>query len=406
MASLLKRGNVYYARYWLAKRQRTVCLHTKSYAFAKEKLREIESGLARGAGSPLPSKTPVAKVLSAYVEAMRATKTKNTVKSELYYLRDIFGPVCPELEPGRKTPERKAGDKRARPTLHIEAPWFENISTPQIASLILDRVQGRGLSPKTCNHYRSILSRLFSWAMSQYGVKMPGDLNPAAKTERFRERAKPIRFLTLVQIDEQLEALEENPEIQTMVALFIYAGLRREEALWLTQDDVKLKSGKYGIIQVQAKTVNGESWGPKTKVNRIVPVSSALRKYLDRYAVRIVPGGWYFPSPQGRRWHPDNFSQGLRARNNAAGLPWSCLDYRHSFGSHLAMKGESLYKIATLMGNSPEICRRHYATLLPESLMNSVEFTTEAEHAAAPPPIVQRPKLYLMSRPGEEEQHA
>lgn len=29
------------------------------------------------------------------------------------------------------------------------------------------------------------------------------------------------------------------------------------------------------------------------------------------------------------------------------------------------MKGESLYKIATIMGNSPEICRRHYAALLP-----------------------------------------
>jgi hypothetical protein len=26
------------------------------------------------------------------------------------------------------------------------------------------------------------------------------------------------------------------------------------------------------------------------------------------------------------------------------------------------------------MGNSPEICRRHYATLMPEALVQSVEF--------------------------------
>ena len=71
----------------------------------------------------------------------------------------------------------------------------------------------------------------------------------------------------------------------------------------------------------------------------------------------------------------DNFSQDLRAANQAAGLPWTCLDYRHIFGSQLAMKGESLYKIATLMGNSPEICRRHYAALLPETLSTSVEFS-------------------------------
>jgi len=39
------------------------------------------------------------------------------------------------------------------------------------------------------------------------------------------------------------------------------------------------------------------------------------------------------------------------------------------------MKGISLYKISALMGNSPEICRRHYAALIPETLADSVEFT-------------------------------
>ena len=47
------------------------------------------------------------------------------------------------------------------------------------------------------------------------------------------------------------------------------------------------------------------------------------------------------------------------------------------------MKGESLYKIATLMGNSPEICRRHYAALVPEALTETVEFP-EAASADAP----------------------
>ena len=33
-------------------------------------------------------------------------------------------------------------------------------------------------------------------------------------------------------------------------------------------------------------------------------------------------------------------------------------------------------KIATLIGNSPEICRRHYAALIPEGLAAEVEFGT------------------------------
>ena len=42
------------------------------------------------------------------------------------------------------------------------------------------------------------------------------------------------------------------------------------------------------------------------------------------------------------------------------------------------MKGESLYKISKLMGNSPEICGRHYAALIPEEMGDSVEFETKA----------------------------
>jgi hypothetical protein len=46
-------------------------------------------------------------------------------------------------------------------------------------------------------------------------------------------------------------------------------------------------------------------------------------------------------------------------------------------GSQLAVKGEILYKIATLMGNSPAICQRHYAALIPEAMHDTVEFPTE-----------------------------
>ena len=52
-----------------------------------------------------------------------------------------------------------------------------------------------------------------------------------------------------------------------------------------------------------------------------------------------------------------------------------CIDeVYHTFGSQLAQKGESLYKISKLMGNSSEICRRHYAALIPEEMRDTVEF--------------------------------
>jgi hypothetical protein len=96
---------------------------------------------------------------------------------------------------------------------------------------------------------------------------------------------------------------------------------------------------------------------------------------LTRMPPRPCVGDWHFPSPKGSRYDVDKFSQDLRAANQKAGLSWACLIYRRTFGSQLAMQRESLYKIATPMGNSPEICRRHYAALPPEALTTSVEFS-------------------------------
>ncbi len=40
----------------------------------------------------------------------------------------------------------------------------------------------------------------------------------------------------------------------------------------------------------------------------------------------------------------------------------------------LAQRGISLYKISAMMGNSPEMCRRHYAALIPDQFVGDVNF--------------------------------
>jgi len=328
-----------------------------------------------GVHGPLPARTLLGGIISKYINCMKTRRTRHGVTADLSYLRGIFGPVCVELERKRTNTRRRRAhlDQELREP-HIEAACLEEVTTSQIADFIRESIQRYELQSKTANRYREVLHRLFSWAMDEGGVRMPAGVNPVDKVKRYKESAPQIRFLSLDQIDEQLEVLKEPPVLCTLVAVYIYAGLRREEALWLTAEDVDLNAGKHGIIRVQAKTVAGETWQPKTKVNRVVPISSVLRTFLDHYERPEVPGRWYFPSPRGKRWDANNFSETLRRINRAAGLSWSCLHFRHAFGSLLAMKGESLYKISTLMGNSPDICRRHYAALSPEALVQSVEF--------------------------------
>ncbi len=369
MASLLKRGKTYYAQYCVGGKAKRVGLGTTSLQLAREKVRQIESSLLRQDDSPVPTRTRIPEILEEYVEYMRQHKTRNSLKSDFHYLREAFGPVCIALKASRA--QQDSGKHR------IETARLEDVTTAHVSQFISTMVQTRGLGPKSANRYREVLHTLFAWAIDQRGIKMPGDRNPVTRVKRYRERAPRINFLTLEQIDSQLQALEDTPLIQTLVAVYIYAGLRREEALWITHTDMDFKSGPHGMIRVRAKTVNGESWEPKTKVNRVVPISSTLRGYLDSYQPRIVPGHWFFPSPEGKRWDCDNFSRDLRNTNQKKHIRFTCLDYRHTFGSQLAMKGESLYKISTLMGNSPEICRRHYACITPESTCETVEFGTD-----------------------------
>jgi integrase len=357
VASLLKREGTYYLQWCVSGHVRRRSLMTGSLQVAREHQRQFESARVRGLRSPLPTRTPISSVVQRYVTHMRTIKTAKSAQTDTYYLREAFGPICEALRITSRRVNEKCRkrtlqpdaqqDLRVRPVV-IEAEEFEAITSAQISAFLSSHTRSRGLAPKTANRYREILVRLFNWAQKEGGVCLPGGINPAASVERYQERAPQIRFLTLPQIQQQLDALKHNLKVQTMIAMLIYAGLRREELLWLTRDDIDLTSGVHGIIRVRAKTVNGNSWQPKTKCNRAVPISSTLRSYLDRYTPQKSGEGWYFPSPAGKWWDPDNFASDLRNANTKVNLPWSCLDYR-AFHSVLVNPDE------TGVGGAPQV---------------------------------------------------
>ncbi len=382
MACLYRRGERFWIAYYLNGRLIQKSLRTAIERVARDKKRKIEYELAVG-DLQVVSKLPLPAILEAFCAYLQTIRTRKSYKNDVSRLRVFFGPICEALKPGvpggargKRRPNR-CPDKYARD--HVKAKLLEDVTPEVINRFITARLQHSAWSAKMANNMRQTLHRLFAYAIKHHGFcardrRYP---NPAAAVERQREAAPQIRFLSLEQIEEQLAALVTHPVIRALVATYIYAGLRREEALWLTPADVRLEER---LIRVQAKTIGGEFWQPKTKRNRVVPVSDALLDALRAYQPP-AESIWYFPSPNAKCWHPDNFSQDLRKINASRGLAWSCLDYRHTFGSHLAMKGESLYKISELMGNSPEICRRHYAALIPEAMHDVVEF--QCDHRGA-----------------------
>jgi integrase len=255
---------------------------------------------------------------------------------------------------------------------YLSVRKLEDISPEAIAAHLHDRVVRDEIGGKTANRIRSVISSMFSYARKYHGYVCPESdyKNPIEGVERFKETNPPIAWLKSEDITQQLDVLGEHPKTRALVATYIYAGLRRLEALWLMEDDIDLEER---VIRIRSKTVEGEHWEPKTGQNRTVPIS---HKLLDEL-VSFLPyrqGVWFFSSPEGMRWNPDNFSQHLRKINKDSGLSWSCAEYRHTFGSHLAQKGVSLYKISGLMGNSPAICQKHYAAIEPQEMHDEVEF--------------------------------
>jgi integrase len=273
-----------------------------------------------------------------------------------------------------KRPKTITNDRGRLEAFFKEVPlqWVSDLTTKAINEYIARRVVKDGWVPTTVLRLREILHAFYEFARKNGYVK----INPVSNVPRPRIHDRDIRFLDLKQIGGALEAAADTP-LEAVVATAIYAGLRREEICWLTVGDIDV-SEEHPMIRVRAKTVGDESWMPKTKKNRTVPVSKALRPYLARQALKAKKETWFFHTTEKCRWDPDNLSHHLSDLLDKKNLAWNFLDFRHTFGSQLAQKGVSLYKISELMGNSPEIARRHYARLLPENMHAEVEFGTDA----------------------------
>ena len=128
MASLIKRGKIYYAQYSVGNKLKRVSLETDSKQIAKEKIRSLETALFRGDDSPLPTKTPISKVVAAYIEHMRTRKTATSIKRDISYLRETFGPICPDLIiKNQKNSLNRKKHHNKHPQTYIEANCFEQI---------------------------------------------------------------------------------------------------------------------------------------------------------------------------------------------------------------------------------------------------------------------------------------
>jgi hypothetical protein len=241
--SLSRRGRIYWLQYYspeTGKRVR-VSLETTNPLEAEERRREIiaqacgltvnnpKMGIALPEGGGGNSDIPLNTILPDFESYLlnERQRRKKSARSDVGRIRQFF--------------ER----------CHISK--LEE-ATPTVLRDFMKRALREGAQPKTLNNYHSILHQFFSFAVRERGFSIgdPNHPNPVALVECYKVPHSGIDFMELEDIQRQILGLVQYPQLRTMVATYIYAGLRREEALWLTRKDVRLRAEK-PLISVCAK---------------------------------------------------------------------------------------------------------------------------------------------------------
>ena len=121
----------------------------------------------------MPTRTPIADVVTANVQHIRTIKTAKSAQTDIYYLREMFGPVCDALKvtsrklsaKTKRRPPKEGQDRRLKAQV-IEPDSFEQITSAMISSFISGRMQERGLAAKTASaHDKSKCVPVFCDAM-------------------------------------------------------------------------------------------------------------------------------------------------------------------------------------------------------------------------------------------------
>jgi integrase len=238
-------------------------------------------------------------------------------------------------------------------------PFFGDLRLDRIGPQQIDAFKAQqrnaGLAHKTINNQLTVLGKLFNVAK---------EWNRIAAVPRigFLKTSDPeFDFLDFAEATRLIEAAD--PNWRPMILFALRTGLRQGELLELRWNDVDLVKGQ---IRVRRSIWKGKVTTPKGGKSREVPLSdearSAIRALPSRFAGELV-----FPAgSSARHLTKGECKHPLWRACKRAGLRligWHVL--RHTFASHLAMRGVPLKAIQELLGHTTMEMTMRYAHLTP-----------------------------------------
>lgn len=256
---------------------------------------------------------------------------------------------------GTKAPSTYAGN--IREMQRLERAFNGLLSKLTAAAIEKYKVQrSHEVKPSTVNRELALLKHVLSKAVEWSYLKS----NPAKPVKLLKEPPGRLRYLELEQINLLLERCEDSkiPYLRPVVVTALHTGMRLGEILALCWHDIDLRNR---LITV-TKTKNNE--------RKTIPINDILYEELSRLP-KHVTSPLLFCHPDGTRILRIDRSF-HRAMREAGIEGFRFHDLRHTFASHLAMRGQPLETIGALLGHKDPKMTKRYAHLSPASLKAAV----------------------------------
>ena len=250
------------------------------------------------------------------------------------------------MEGYAKAHNRPAERKKKESVLRVHLlPFFGRVPLDQISKPDIKRYQSRklktGLNPKTINNHTGILGKIMAEAVEHELI----DIVPRVKA--LPETPPKEKYLSFEDADRLIAGAEEG-QWRNMITLALKTGLRQGELLGLQWQDVDIHER---ILHVRRNYHRGMVTPPKTNRNRSLPLCDNAVEALQRQHHR--KGDWVFCDAEGEPLTDNACKSPIRRACKRAGIEcitWHVL--RHTFCSHLSMKGVGAKAIQQFLGHS------------------------------------------------------
>ncbi len=208
-------------------------------------------------------------------------------------------------------------------------------------------------------HLKAAFSKAVSWNYLEE--------NPLKDVRLVRIPEKEGPFLTLEDI-EKLRKVMESGLYRDVIETGLYTGMRVSEIRNLSWDDID-------FVGMKIRVRNTESFSTKSKRDRTVPLHPKLAELLA-FRAQVDHSPFVFLRCDMKQVDTGTANKKFKEYCDLAGLDsrFHFHSLRHTFASHLAMSGVSLYFIQKILGHqSIETTARTYAHLQPDPLLSAVK---------------------------------